>query len=350
MLYTTTDVIYALQVATATSAAGSPLNAAWAIGLSLNALYVDGAERRKESARQEASPATGATALVVSTAATAAGLGVLVVSSRARLSTLAVVLAAVTLLAAAARTLMAFRQLVRMADLRRQATTDYLTGLPNRRALYIQAGIRMAGPEPRRQALLMLDLDRFKEVNDSLGHHTGDQLLIQVGARLSEHLRGGDLLVRLGGDEFAVLLEDADHDQAAAVAVKLCAVLAEPFPLQDIAVYSAVSIGIAVFPDDGLDLNTLLRKADIAMYQAKASSAAITSTAVPTTPTSPPGCRRWRSFGPHWPATSSSSTTSPRSTWPPGRSTTWRRWCAGTTPPAACSTPTGSWTWSKKRA
>ena len=272
MLYATADVIYALQVATATSAAGSPLNAAWAIGLSLIALYVDGAERRKESARQEASPATGATALVVSTAATAAGLGVLVVSSRARLSTLAVVLAAVTLLAAAARTLVAFRQLVRMADLRRQATTDYLTGLPNRRALYIQAGIRMAGPEPRRQALLMLDLDRFKEVNDSLGHHTGDQLLIQVGARLSEHLRGGDLLVRLGGDEFAVLLEDADHDQAAAVAVKLCAVLAEPFPLQDIAVYSAVSIGIAVFPDDGLDLNTLLRKADIAMYQAKASS------------------------------------------------------------------------------
>jgi diguanylate cyclase (GGDEF)-like protein len=159
-----------------------------------------------------------------------------------------------------------------MADLRRQATTDYLTGLPNRRALYIQAGVRMAGPEPGRQALLLLDLDKFKEVNDSLGHHMGDQLLIQVGARLGEHLRDGDLLVRLGGDEFAVLLGEANHDQAAAVAVKLCAALAESFTLEDIAVHSAVSIGIALFPDDGPDLSTLLRKADVAMYKAKASS------------------------------------------------------------------------------
>jgi diguanylate cyclase len=100
----------------------------------------------------------------------------------------------------------------------------------------------------------------------------GDQLLIQVGARLGEHLRGGDLLVRLGGDEFAVLLADADHDQAAAVAVKLCAALSEPFTLEDIAVHSSVSIGIALFPDDGPDLNTLLRKADVAMYKAKASA------------------------------------------------------------------------------
>ena len=156
--------------------------------------------------------------------------------------------------------------------LSRQATTDYLTGLPNRRALHAHADVRMGGPEHQRQALLLLDMDRFKEVNDSLGHHVGDQLLIQVGARLGEHLRVGDMLVRLGGDEFAVLLGNADHDQAAAVAVKLCQVLAEPFTLEDIAVHSSVSIGIALFPDDGLDLNTLLRKADVAMYRAKAAS------------------------------------------------------------------------------
>jgi diguanylate cyclase (GGDEF)-like protein len=154
--------------------------------------------------------------------------------------------------------------------LSQQATTDYLTGLPNRRALYVQAAMRMASPQHRRQALLLLDLDRFKEVNDSLGHHIGDQLLIQVGARLGQHLRAEDLLVRLGGDEFAVLLEDAGHNQAAAVAVKLCAALNEPFHLEDIAVHSAVSIGIALFPDDGPDLSTLLRKADVAMYKAKA--------------------------------------------------------------------------------
>jgi len=150
------------------------------------------------------------------------------------------------------------------------ATTDYLTGLPNRRALYVQAALRMADPQHRRQALLLLDLDRFKEVNDSLGHHIGDQLLIQVGARLGRHLRAEDLLVRLGGDEFAVLLDGAGHDQAASIAVKLCAALSEPFDLEDIAVHSAVSIGIALFPADGPDLSTLLRKADVAMYKAKA--------------------------------------------------------------------------------
>jgi diguanylate cyclase (GGDEF)-like protein len=155
--------------------------------------------------------------------------------------------------------------------LSRQATTDYLTGLPNRRALHAHADVRMRGPDREHQALLLLDMDRFKEVNDSLGHMVGDQLLIQIGARLGEHLRAVDLLVRLGGDEFAVLLGDADHDQAAAVAVKLCQVLAEPFTLEDIAVHSSVSIGIALFPDDGLDLNTLLRKADVAMYKAKVS-------------------------------------------------------------------------------
>jgi diguanylate cyclase len=272
LVFATADVIYALQVNAGATAAGSPLNSAWAIGFFLIALYVNGARRRDGSASQEVSPATGATALVVSAAATAAVLGVLVRSSQVSLSRLAVVLAAATLLAAAARTQIAFHQLVRMADLRRQATTDHLTGLPNRRALYLQAGVRMAGPEPGRQALLLLDLDRFKEVNDSLGHHMGDQLLIQVGARLGEHLRDGDLLVRLGGDEFAVLLVHADHEQAAAVAVKLCAALAEPFTLEDIAVHTAASIGIALFPDDGPDLNTLLRKADVAMYKAKASA------------------------------------------------------------------------------
>ncbi|NMM22741.1 MAG: EAL domain-containing protein [Phycicoccus sp.] len=216
-------------------------------------------------------PATGAGALAVSAVATAAGLGVLIVSSRTHLSTLAVVLAGVTLSAAAGRSQLAFRLLARMADLRRlTAATDELTGLPNRRALYADGRARLADLPDRNHALLMLDLDKFKEVNDSLGHHVGDQLLVQIGARLNDQLRTGDLLARLGGDEFAVLLQDAGHDQAVDVAVKLRAALAEPFALQDIALYSSVSIGIALFPHDGPDLNTLLRKADVAMYKAKA--------------------------------------------------------------------------------
>ena len=174
-----------------------------------------------------------------------------------------------------ASTVLVLLVLVRMVRMVRrvhdQATTDDLTGLPNRRALYGQAAGRFADLQGRPQALLMLDLDRFKEINDSLGHHAGDQLLIQVGTRLGEHLRVGDLLVRLGGDEFAILLENAGNDQAVAVAGKLRATLGEPFALAEVTVHSTVSIGIALFPDHGADLSTLLRKADIAMYKAKTS-------------------------------------------------------------------------------
>ena len=272
MVFAATDVLYALQVTKGTYVVGMPLDAGWAVGPALVAMWVDGFAQDKQSATQEAGPATGATALVVSVVASVAGMGVLVIGTQTHLSRLAIVLAAVTLLAATARTQLGFHLLARMADLRRRdATTDELTGLPNRRALHAEAHTRLMAPQRRRQALLMLDLNKFKEVNDSLGHHAGDELLLQVGARLGEHLRACDLLVRLGGDEFAVLLDDAGHDQATAVAVKLCAALTKPFTLVDIAVHSAVSIGIALFPDDGPDLSTLLRKADTAMFKAKAS-------------------------------------------------------------------------------
>src|ERR1035437_3954648 len=158
------------------------------------------------------------------------------------------------------------------------ATHDSLTRLANRRALYTDGQARLVKTPGRRRALLLLDLDKFKEVNDSLGHHAGDQLLVEVGARLRGQVRGGDLLARLGGDEFAVLLEDAGYDEAASVADNLRATLAQPFtPLAGpsapgtLTLHSSVSIGIALFPDDGPDLSALLRKADIAMYKAKAS-------------------------------------------------------------------------------
>jgi len=267
------DIVIALQRTQGTFVAGTPLDAGWGIGLALVAMWVDGTAQHNESTTQETRAATGAAALVVSSVATVAGLGVLVAATRAHLSTLAVALAAVTLLAATARTQLAFRLLARMAELRhRAATTDELTGLPNRRVLYAEGQARLVDPQRRRRhALLMLDLDKFKEVNDSLGHHAGDLLLVQVGARLSENLRAGDLLARLGGDEFAVLLQDAGHDEAVDVAVKLHAALAVPFALQDIALSTNVSVGIALFPDNGPDLSALLRKADIAMYKAKAS-------------------------------------------------------------------------------
>jgi diguanylate cyclase (GGDEF)-like protein len=158
------------------------------------------------------------------------------------------------------------------------ATHDSLTGLANRRALYTDGQARLVDSPHRRRALLLLDLDKFKEVNDSLGHHAGDQLLVEVGARLRGKLRGGDLLARLGGDEFAVLLEDASQDEAESVAKNLRSKLAEPFttlaatsPGGGLTLHSTVSIGIALSPDEGTRFSALLRKADIAMYKAKSS-------------------------------------------------------------------------------
>jgi diguanylate cyclase (GGDEF)-like protein len=270
-VFAATDVVYALAQTRGTYAVGTPLDAGWAIGLALTALWVDRAARRDRSPTQEVPSRNGASSLVVPVVATVAGLAVLVAASRTHLSPLAVVLAGVTLLAATARTQLAFRQVARMADLRRQVATDELTGLPNRRALYADGRARLLEPEGRPQALLLLDLDKFKEVNDSLGYHAGDLLLVQVGARLREHLRTGDLLARLGGDEFAVLLEVTGHDEATHVAVKLRAALAEPFALEGVALHTSASVGIALFRDHGLDVSTLLRKAEIAMYKAKGS-------------------------------------------------------------------------------
>ena len=109
---------------------------------------------------------------------------------------------------------------VRTAELQSLLLHDGLTGLPNRRALYAEGNLRLARAGGRRQALLMLDLDRFKVVNDSLGHHAGDQLLIEVGARLRANLHSDDVLARLGGDEFAILLDDAGHEEAVNAAAK----------------------------------------------------------------------------------------------------------------------------------
>jgi diguanylate cyclase (GGDEF)-like protein len=272
LVFAAADVVYGLQVTADTYVLGTPVDAGWAIALTLIAVWVDGFGQQVGSAKQEQRAVTGATAVLVSSVATAAALGVLFVGTRVPLSTLAVTLAGMTLLAAGGRYQQAFRLLARMADQRRlAAATDELTNLPNRRALYAEGHERLQGPHQRRQALLMLDLDKFKDVNDSLGHHAGDELLVKVGARLHEQLRTSDVLARLGGDEFAVLLDDASQQDAVEVAVKLRTALDEPFLVEGMALHSSASIGIALFPDDGPDLSALLRKADIAMYKAKTS-------------------------------------------------------------------------------
>ena len=157
-----------------------------------------------------------------------------------------------------------------------QALHDGLTGLPNRILLRDRTGqaIRQADRELVPAALLLIDLDRFKEVNDTLGHHYGDQLLIQVGQRLQATLRQVDTVARLGGDEFAVLLPRIETAEGAiAVAKKLQAAFAEQFVLEGLSLDVEASIGVVLYPDHGSDADELLRHADIAMYTAKETHA-----------------------------------------------------------------------------
>ncbi|NMG67205.1 EAL domain-containing protein, partial [Azoarcus indigens] len=148
---------------------------------------------------------------------------------------------------------------------------DPLTRLPNRRLLAAQAGRLIAQVARARAplAVLFLNLDRFKQVNDTLGHAAGDTLLRETARRLRESARGGDLLGHLGGDEFALVLPQADALRAAASAERLLAALACTYPLNGITLTPTASIGISLFPEDGQELDTLLRHADLAMHQAK---------------------------------------------------------------------------------
>jgi diguanylate cyclase (GGDEF)-like protein len=160
------------------------------------------------------------------------------------------------------------------------ATHDTLTDLPNRALLRdrTEQAITASRRNGSHVALLLLDLDRFKEINDTLGHRYGDTLLKQVGPRLREHLRDTDTVARLGGDEFVVLLPDLRSGIVAVeVAEKLVEVLQQPFLIDGAAVDVGCSVGVAVTPDHGEDFDLLLQHTDVAMYVAKKDSLGVVS-------------------------------------------------------------------------
>ncbi|MBX9633612.1 MAG: EAL domain-containing protein, partial [Magnetospirillum sp.] len=149
---------------------------------------------------------------------------------------------------------------------------DVLTGLPNRRLFTDRLQVAMANAHRHGSALaiMFLDLDLFKRINDTLGHGIGDQVLVETANRLGLCIREGDTVARLGGDEFVILLPELDHlEDAAKLAERVIAHVKQPFAIDDHELYVTTSVGIAVYPDDGLTFEALIKNADTAMYRAK---------------------------------------------------------------------------------
>ena len=152
------------------------------------------------------------------------------------------------------------------------AEHDFLTGLPNRMLLNDRIGqaIAVAQRHQNKVAVLFMDLDGFKHINDSLGHPIGDKLLQSVAKRLVACVRGSDTVSRQGGDEFVALLSEVHQPEDAAIAAgKMLQAVAEVHSIDEHELHVTTSIGVSIYPDDGLDAETLIKNADTAMYQAK---------------------------------------------------------------------------------
>ena len=263
-VWTGADLTVLHQYTTGAYEAGSALDSMWLVGAALMALApwqprpVD-ARRRRADWRILALPFAACTA----------SIALLLFAGLESTQPVAVCFAAAALLTAMVRTTISVYELRRFAETRRQASTDELTGLPNRRWFdrELRRAIEHARAEKGALALLVIDLDHFKELNDTLGHHAGDRVLAQLGPRIRTALRTGDHVARLGGDEFAVLLPGAGAADGAGE--RIAAALSERFTVEGIELQIAASIGVALFPEHGHDAETLLQRADVAMYQAK---------------------------------------------------------------------------------
>jgi diguanylate cyclase (GGDEF)-like protein len=265
LLFVVADFEYLFATARGTYVSGQLVDGVWVLAAVVMALAPGWADR----------PA-GLTLptwalLVLPVASTATALLLLVLGQGTALHPTTVALAAGTIVVALIRLAVTFREVVSLAESRELALTDELTGLGNRRALYDDVPSRLRGLEPTDViALLLLDLDRFKEINDSLGHHAGDEMLQVVGERLRALVPDrADLVVRLGGDEFALVVTPQTAELAGALAEEVRRTIAEPMPVDGITVHVEASVGIAVLPAGAAELSALLRQADVAMYHAK---------------------------------------------------------------------------------
>ncbi len=270
VIFAGADSVYLLRVASDTYVVGTPLDSLWAIAAFMIAL----ASWQRMSPKSKDSPVIQAPN-VVPALFLLSSLGIVVYASAQHGIRLGVVLAGVTLVIAIGRSAYAFRQLRALAESRREARTDDLTGLPNRRLFFERLAAALEqDPAPHRVAVLLIDLDRFKEINDSLGHHVGDDVLRQLGPRLTAAVRGTDIVARLGGDEFGLVLSPLlDLTAATAAAERVREALRQPFQLEGMSLRVDPSIGIALAPDHGTTPESVLQKADVAMFAAKRAHA-----------------------------------------------------------------------------
>ncbi len=264
--FSVADTWFLLQIAADTYTPGSPVDAAWAVAQTLVAVAA-----WRGSVATDTAARSGATTVMLPAMSGAACVTVLVAPRFSTVSQVGIWLATASLVVVLLRLVQAVGQASSLAVSREQAHTDELTGLPNRRAFY--ESLRHAADEMEQRTgpprtVLLLDLDRFKEVNDSLGHNTGDQLLRQVARRLNEALGQDAQLCRLGGDEFAILVR-GDIGVAELVAADLIAALREPFNVGVMNLHVDGSIGLAAL-DRSVEPGTALARADVAMYSAKA--------------------------------------------------------------------------------
>jgi len=258
------DSVYLFRVAEGTYQDGTFLDALWPLGLSLLGFAAWSPPRPRER-----NPLASIAVMIVPCFFGAVALLLLIRSNYSHLAVIPEVLAASALLVAGLRFAVSFYDVRTLSSLReRQARTDYLTGLANRREFYDQLNetIELCRRRGTSFALLTIDLDHFKELNDTLGHYAGDQLLTQIGPRM-QGVVGDAAVARLGGDEFGLILRD--ESAAVATAERIHRALARPFELTELSVSVQASVGIAVFPKDAQSTDGLLRRADIAMYQAK---------------------------------------------------------------------------------
>jgi diguanylate cyclase len=247
----------------------------WPAGLAL--LAVAAWTRPHDAA--EVVTADGIRLLLLPAGFSVVALGLLAVDHVEALNAVSVGLALAAVLVALARTTITLREYQLLADARHESLTDALTGLPSRRHFHrrLSAARREAEAEGLPFALLIFDLDRFKELNDTLGHAAGDALLQLVGQRLTAALAGDDALVaRLGGDEFAVLLPPGtERARALAAGTTVVDAVARPFAIDGLALDVGVSVGVALHPEHASDGGELMRRADVAMYLAKGAGGGV---------------------------------------------------------------------------